>query len=33
MMDTILKELHAIEYTHPNINSIRNLFQYYIVGV
>lgn len=29
----ILEELHKLEYTHPNIDSIRNLFQYYIVGV
>lgn len=28
----IPEELHELEYTHPSIDSIRNLFQIYIVG-
>lgn len=28
----IPEELHELEYTHPSIDSIRNLFQLYIVG-
>ena len=29
----ILEELHRLEYTHPNIDIVRNLFERYIVGI